>query len=551
MGRDRTDTRAVEAKTSSKSKKSAAADVGTLSILPATALALNQCMGTGWLANSFSLAQTGVVLGALLLVFFMLAANVSKNFLLEGAIRSEALCQQKENVTPIVEETHAISRVEKQDPIDEDEEYNDRKRSGSGETHDETLSKNVPMQEGPHFEITDRKFEMTDVSRVTLGMIPTIIFGVMYIFATYISLMAYTQVFSLALGTNIGPHLGFLGYDQECGLQASMTFGHHCWPAYAISVGIFGTIVFVLAILGFKETYWIQVGFTFIRIAVLLIMVITLLADTSMTNFPGVPAAAADAATLDDSSFYVNFSGMAVAIPILCYTFINLDTAPSVAQSMKPSLRHKIRGVYLNSYAILLFFYLLCALVVTTILTANGKEVTDSINLVWNSYGGPDAGAGSLIIRYLVVFLPALDVLSSFPIQTTALNGNTVALFFGQKLDIPPSGFSFRRIATFSVTVFIPVILGLFFTSISSSLDISGPMSIAFAYLYPVLFAWRGRDLSIAAFGRKAGEFTPFTNKYSRPWFYWISGVFFALLVVYLLLGLCAEYGVDSLAVIR
>jgi len=164
--------------------------------------------------------------------------------------------------------------------------------------------------------------------------------------------------------------------------------------------------------------------------------------------------------------------------------------------------------------------------------------VTDSINLVWNSYGGDNASVGQLIIRYLVVFLPPLDVLSSFPIQTTALVGNCVAFVCGQKYHIPESGFSFRRVAIFSVVVLIPVVLALFFTSLSGNLDFSGPMSIAFAYLFPVFFAWKSREISIKYFGYAAGAITPFTNKYSRPWFYWVSGTFFTALVIYLVIGL-------------
>ena len=50
-----------------------------------------------------------------------------------------------------------------------------------------------------------------------------------------------------------------------------------------------------------------------------------------------------------------------------------------------------------------------------------GKEVPASINLAWFNYGGPNANAGQLIVRYLIVWFPPLDVLSCFPIQTTAL----------------------------------------------------------------------------------------------------------------------------------
>jgi len=73
-------------------------------------------------------------------------------------------------------------------------------------------------------------------------------------------------------------------------------------------------------------------------------------------------------------------------------------------------------------------------------------------------------------------------------------------------------------------------------------------MSIAFAYLYPVLFAWLGRNKTIAAFGAVKGALTPFSNRYSRVWFYIVATTFFSLLVIFLLLALAGEYGVEAFA---
>lgn len=516
-------------------------DTGTLSLLPATCLALNQCMGVGWLTTPWAVAQSGMVLGSLLLIFFMFAANTTKNFLVESMARSEALTQWREEASEAAKDAEALSTLEGASVRSEDESLK----------ADLTLSKNHMTSSDPKYEITSRKFEMTDVSRVTLGLWPTIVFGLMYIFSTFISLCVYGQVFALALGTNIGPALArsIPSMGDKCGLQDSMAFGDSCWPAYGISVAIFAVIVWTLAVLGFKETYHVQCAFSFVRVAVLLMMVITLLADPHLESFGEIPdAEITDGETLDSMSFYFNFAGIGRAIPILCYTFINLDTVPSVAQSMRPGLRKHVRGVYAVNYVVLLAAYLLCSFTAAFILTTNGKEVSDSINLVWNNYGGVNASGGQLAIRYLVVFLPALDVLSSFPIQVTALTGNIVALFVGQKYTIPAHGFSVRRVATFSAVVFIPVILALFFTEIGSSLDISGPMSIAFAYLYPVLFAWLGRNKTIAAFGAVKGALTPFSNRYSRVWFYIVATTFFSLLVIFLLLALAGEYGVEAFA---
>ena len=278
-----------------------------------------------------------------------------------------------------------------------------------------------------------------------------------------------------------------------------MVVGGSCWSPYVISVWIFGVIVYSAAVAGMKETWWFQALFTMIRFIVLFMMVGTVLADTSLSKFPGLDddlSAPRD----DEFAFYMNFAGLGQAIPILAYMLLNLDVAPSVGAAMRKDRRQGLRGVFAVSGCVLTVLYILISVTVTWVFVMNGKSVPGTINLAWNSYGGDDATGGELLVKYLVVFFPPLDVLSGFPIQATALTNNIVSLFFGVRFQLTET-FSWTRLAWYSGVVLVPLIIATFVSSVPDTLDISGPFQIGFAYVAPCLFIWIARNVSIASLG--------------------------------------------------
>ncbi len=314
-------------------------------------------------------------------------------------------------------------------------------------------------------------------------------------FATFITLLAYAQIFATALASNIGDTSGFSSIASNCSNVDNMVVGGSCWSPYVISVWIFGVIVYSAAVAGMKETWWFQALFTMIRFIVLFMMVGTVLADTSLSKFPGLDddlSAPRD----DEFAFYMNFAGLGQAIPILAYMLLNLDVAPSVGAAMRKDRRQGLRGVFALSGCVLTVLYILISVTVTWVFVMNGKSVPGTINLAWNSYGGDDATGGDLFVKYLVVFFPPLDVLSGFPIQATALTNNIVSLFFGVRFQLTES-FSWTRLAWYSGVVLVPLIIATFVSSVPDTLDISGPFQIGFAYVAPCLFIWIARNVSV------------------------------------------------------
>ena len=177
---------------------------------------------------------------------------------------------------------------------------------------------------------------------------------------------------------------------------------------------------------------------------------------------------------------------------------LNLDVSPSVGAAMRKDKRQTLRGVFAVSGLVLTVLYILISVTVTWVFVSNGKSVPGTINLAWNSYGGDGASGGELVIKYLVVFFPPLDVLSGFPIQATALTNNIVSLFFGVRFQLTET-FSWTRLAWYSGVVLVPLVIATFVSSVPDTLDISGPFQIAFAYVAPCLFIWIARNVSASA----------------------------------------------------
>jgi len=321
-----------------------------------------------------------------------------------------------------------------------------------------------------------------------------------------------------------------------------------CYSPYAIFVALYFVLTIILAVAGYKETFLLQVVFSAARILVLLLMVITLLADTSLSRFGEV---ANKDYGYDESSilFYFNFAGLGFAIPVMMDMFVNLDCAPAVAHDMKPSKRSRVREAFAIATSVIFAGYILISIVASGVLVANGKEVFTQINILWAQYGGKNPSWWELVIRYLVTFFGPIDVLSCFPIKATSQTYNIVGLLFGndsEKGMLEETVLSCRRWFFFLVATGPSVLIAFFVTNLGDVLEFKGPLVVAWAFIFPIVFAMLSHKACERVFGVD-GVQTPYSSIYSRPWFYWTVLVLFILLTIFLIINVIGQYGVKAL----
>ncbi len=119
-------------------------------------------VGSGWLTAPFALAECGVILGSLLIIFFALAANQTKNYLIESIARIEAI------------EKVATGEVEGPEA---DVEKSGGGGGGGGVAANEG-GEDYLLLPKPTYEIGTRRWEMTNCARKTMGLTGSVVFNI-------------------------------------------------------------------------------------------------------------------------------------------------------------------------------------------------------------------------------------------------------------------------------------------------------------------------------------------------------------------------------------
>ena len=172
------------------------------------------------------------------------------------------------------------------------------------------------------------------------------------------------------------------------------------------------------------------------------------------------------------------------------------------------------------------------------------------IVLNWRHYGDSalgvsDAPVWAVVIRYFIIYFPALDVISAFPITCAVLANNVAALYFsrsgGDGGNIKQDGTKSHKktkkdeddarreandevdLANHSLLAWVlfrglsalpPLIGATFIASVASVLDLVGIFGIFIIFIFPPLFSLRSLSICERIWGDK-GKITPFSTIFS------------------------------------
>ena len=128
-----------------------------------TAPAPAPAVGSGWLTAPFALAECGVILGSLLIIFFALAANQTKNYLIESIARIEAI--------------EKVATGEVEGPQADVEKSGGGGGGGGGVAANEGGEDYLILPK-PTYEIGTRRWEMTNCARKTMGLTGSVVFNI-------------------------------------------------------------------------------------------------------------------------------------------------------------------------------------------------------------------------------------------------------------------------------------------------------------------------------------------------------------------------------------
>ncbi|GMI36034.1 hypothetical protein TeGR_g10790 [Tetraparma gracilis] len=247
--------------------------------------------------------------------------------------------------------------------------------------------------------LSGRKFELTYLSVLSIS-----IFGAM---------ISYTMLFADSL-TSI--------------ITGSQNTSHDS-PTYLLCVLAFTLITTPISLAKVEEQVWLQTFSFYLRCVLLTIMSATPLVAKFLgrleTSFPSI----VDADVAAAPSFSTAFTGLLGTISFSL--FLN-STLPTMLDTCKD--RKKIG--FITAFSMFLVSALIFMLGVC-VAVAFGDKTVSPANLLWTSYQlpletcGGGCKAASKVIEVLILFFPALDVLSIYSVNCIIITNNVMEGIWG------------------------------------------------------------------------------------------------------------------------
>ena len=265
--------------------------------------------------------------------------------------------------------------------------------------------------------VKQRKFEITALCRLFLGAWGEKTYVISIALDIYGCLWGFTSVFASSLAL-------------------ALPFGNHYEADYTLYALVYAILVIPLSCLELKEQVMFQVMYSCCRFLIIFVMIITSLVaidDENNVHFTNMPDGAAEPTRM------FKFDGFYTAFSVLVFTSIMHAAIPVLSQPVHD--KTKLSSIFKDTFLITGVLFWLLGYSVTTYF---GSSIEQASNLNWSTYvggsGGPSPNDPSMWINVawwartmsmFVLGFPALNVISSFPLNTVALGNNLMAAVFG------------------------------------------------------------------------------------------------------------------------
>lgn len=355
---------------------------------------INSIIGAGILGIPWAYYTAGWFLGILCQIFCLFMSVASSYQILSGWSRVEAIVQLKE-------QGHQIAPVRVFDLF---------KPAPSENTE---LLKNtsiVPV-------IADRKFDLFEMTSITMGRSQGKFVILVYIISTYPCLVAYLSIFSISLASNI-PLFGY-----TCNLYEESGFFSDCKFIYWGFLMIFSAYILIISFFPMNEHKYVQVSLSIFRFVVFILMIITgLYAIITNSKLSG-----SGQRDTSPAFFELEYLGRVLFIVIFASLYENIiPTATSFVKNKAQNMPKLINSAIIT-------FNILYILVGLVISHADKPSAMASLN--WRNYTAGEENSNrswiTFIISYFIVLLPAFDLLSSYPLVAINFSDNLMSIVYG------------------------------------------------------------------------------------------------------------------------
>lgn len=266
-------------------------------------------------------------------------------------------------------------------------------------------------------EIKSRKFELYDMIRISLGNFYAKLILFIFVIAMYPWLAGYISIFSASLASNV-PLFGL-----TCNLYETTDFLSDCKYVYWTYLSIFCVYILVISCFHLHEHKYMQITLTMFRFFVVFVILSTciyaIFTDSKLES-PGANDADPPIANPENvfkSLFMIIFASV----------FQNgIPTTTSIIKD-KSDMKKLINSAILTFNVV----YLMLGMVVGFAI----KNPHSMVSLNFRNYSAgeleTDRAWWTYIVSNSVIFLPALDVMSGFPLVASNFTDNLLGMVYG------------------------------------------------------------------------------------------------------------------------
>jgi amino acid permease len=277
-------------------------------------------------------------------------------------------------------------------------------------------------------ELTYRRLDIVELIRILFGPRAAQVYFILLFILQQGVCVAYGSIFASSFASEVP-----LGVDGTCNIYDSTTFWDDCRWKYWVFLTIFSVSMIYFTIKGYQEQIWMQSVMSIMRFVVIsLVLATSLYHISSHSSYDSSDYNPIDMPPIFDYK-YLGFSLPVIMIASMFH--LNVSNICEFLQERE----NRLSKILVMTACTAGVVYLLLGLIVSFAV----EDVESLSILAYRDYtGGYDNRHWwSYMIEYIIMIFPALDVFSSYPLQSILLSNSLITMHYGTiPVDFLPRG---------------------------------------------------------------------------------------------------------------
>ena len=272
-----------------------------------------------------------------------------------------------------------------------------------------------------------------------------------YAVVFYVSFLSCSWVLAILFAHTMSSSMPFIYHPEEsCVEHDGETVSAHCNTRYMLNIAILALCTTPLALMDVKEQWYVQNTLAFVRVCRMLLMCITPMlvgaigdSPEMRHSFPGSFVTSSSSLSAGPPLMVGSLYGLSQVLSAAVFSQFLNGSIPIIIDSLKD--RNNYIRVLNITFAVCFCLYVWLSIVVST---QFGSTTANPCNLNWAGYRWPTSAedgehsdtscsTGSFcdlsakLVEFVIVFCPAIDVVSAYPFISIILGNSLTEMVLG------------------------------------------------------------------------------------------------------------------------